>query len=345
MRKQFIGKWLSAASAGLAALCLFAVPCGAVAFAEVAEENDYAEKEDSFYSYVQNFTDLDQVNNAFHAYYLENALGSARSELVTDDPESTESHWYIADGEICRINDVKRDEISGNYETNQIAMLTFTREAYLNFELSVDYQRGNSGFWPVVGIRQLEEGKYYLDDGAGVFVQQNGTITLWGDDVISGPYEFSSVDGYDSGAWHNLQIRVLGNQLQVSVDYAPWASQNLPSEFYDTGYVSLISVNNETKFRNFRIKALPEPEEDKIENFDPLPEADSEDALSQLAGEVKDKDTLFEREGKVNPDLVYTEEVVRYEDIGGCSGSLSGAAGLAAAIALGAVVFSGRKKR
>lgn len=312
----------------LAAAVVLALTASAVSGRfSAAAENVYDEKGDEYYDYVQRFTDLAQINNAFHAYYLENALGSAKADTVSDDPATTESHWYIQNGELCRVNDVKTNPTTGRYETNQIAMLTFTKEAYLNFELSVDYRRGESGFWPVVAIRQLEEGKYYLDDGAGVFVQQNGTITLWGDEGVSGPYEFGSIDAYADSAWHNLQIKVLGNELEVSVDYAPYVKQSLPENFYDTGYVSLVSVNNETKFRNFRIKALAEPEKEAVKEFEPIAEADSDDALSRLAGEVKSKAELFEREGKINPDLVYTKEELRYENAG-CAGNAAGALAL-----------------
>lgn len=284
------------------AACLSAVIvlAGQITVARADESTDYSPKEDEFYHYVQKFDDVTSVNNAFHAWYLENALGSAKSEEVTADVNSAESHWAIDGGVLKRINDVKKDANSGKYETNQVAVLTFTKEAYLNFELSVDFKRGSHGFWPVVGIRQTEEGKYYLDDGAGVFVQENGTVTLWGDQVISGPYEFSVVEGYNAGEWHNMQIRVVGNELKVSIDNAPWATQALKEDFYETGYVSLCSVNNETEYRNFRIKALPEPEKAEVKDFEPVKEADTDDALSNLAGGVKSKDELFEREPQQN---------------------------------------------
>ena len=291
----------------------------------LAEETptDYVAKTDDYYSYVQKFEDVDAVNNAFHAYYRENALGSAKTEIVSTSATATDTHWYIEDGVLSRINNVQRDEDSGAYETNQVAILTFTKDAYLNFELSVDVKRGAEGFWPVIGIRQLEEGKYHLDDGAGVFVQQNGMITLWGDPVVSGPYEFATVSNYNDSQWHNLQIKVLGNTLYVSVDNAPWEEQALPSAFYDTGYVSLISVNNRSQYRNFRFKALAEPVQEEYGEFLPETEASTNDALSNLAGDVKDGEP-FEREGKVNPDLVYKEwqDVVVGDGEKGCNGSI-----------------------
>lgn len=292
-------------AAVLAAVTItFAWAAGATKPVARAEENDYANKNDEYYHYVQKFEDVDSVNNAFHAWYLENALGSAKAEAVTTDVDAVDSHWAIDGGVLKRINDVKKDANSGKYETNQVAVLTFTKEAYLNFELSVDFKRGAAGYWPVIGIRQVEEGKYYLDDGAGVFVQQSGKITLWGDQVMSGPYEFGIVDGYSDGAWHNIQIKVVGNELKASVDNQPWSTQALKEEFYESGYVSLCSVNNFSEYRNFRIKALPEPEKGGVKDFEPVKEADADDALSRLAGNVKDKNDLFEREpesSSVNP--------------------------------------------
>jgi hypothetical protein len=205
--------------------------------------------------------------------------------------------------------------------------------------LSIDYKAGSEGFWPVIGIRQLEEGKYHLDDGAGVFVQKNGLITLWGDPAVSGPYEFATAKNYDSTQWHNMQIRVLGNTLFVSIDNQPWATQALSDAFYEAGYVSLISVNNMCQYRNFRIKALAEPE--KVQNgvFLPEPEANTDNALSNLAGGVQEGD-LFEREGKVNPDLVYTE----WQDVVvGCSATMGiGAFGV---ILPGAIFLALKKKK
>lgn len=335
-------KYLVSVAAMLAAGMIFGK--GAVATVSADEAANPA-KPDSYYSYVQDFSDLAKVNNAFHAYYLENALGSAKAEQISDDPETKDAHWYIKDNTLVRTNDVAKDEDTGTFETNKIAMVTYTKDAFLNFELSVDYKRGDNGFWPVVAIRQLEEGKYYLDDGAGVFVQQSGKITLWGDQFVSGPYETHQLDNYADKEWHNMQMVVLGNTLSVSIDYSPYYDYALPEDFYDTGYVSLVSTNNESQFRNFRIKALAEPEEEKAGDFKPVAEADTSDSLSNLAGDVKDKAALFEREGKVNPDLVYTKEEKYTVTVGGegCGGALSSVWSLP--VAVGVLFLVGWKRK
>ena len=327
----------------LAAVTMAFAGIGISGTAARADDNDYAVKNDEYYHYVQKFENADSVNNAFHAYYLENALGSAKAETVVTDVNAVDSHWATDGGVLKRINDVKKDANTGKYETNQVAVLTFTKEAYLNFELSVDFKRGSAGYWPVIAIRQVEEGKYYLDDGAGIFVQQSGTITLWGDQVMSGPYEFGTVDGYSDGAWHNIQIKVTGNELKVSVDNQPWATQALKEEFYESGYVSLCSVNNQSEYRNFRIKALPEPEKPASKDFDPVKEADTDDALSRLAGEVKDKSELFEREPKSTGSKPAEESSGNTTESKGCKGSA--ACGAIFALPLAAALFVSKKRK
>ncbi|MBQ2713020.1 MAG: hypothetical protein IJF71_06520 [Clostridia bacterium] len=268
--------------------------CGSVATADGVAN---PAKDDNYYNYVQKFDDVNAINNAFHAYYLKNELqGTGVLEKVGTDPNAQDTHWYIKDNTAIRINNVEYSNLMGDaYETNRIAMLTYVRDAYLNFELSVDYKRGSAGFWPVIAFRQEGEGKYYLDDGAGVFVQQNGKITLWGDPDVSGPYETHMINNYKDQTWHNMQVIVLGNSVQISIDYSEWYTYPLNESFYNAGYVSLVSVNNQTEFRNFRIKALAEPEDEALGTYMPKPEADSEDSLSNLAGAVKPAEDLFER--------------------------------------------------
>ncbi len=311
-------------------VCLFAgalVGAGRVT-ASAAEGKDYDAKEDSYYQYVQNFTDLTAVNKDFSAFYRENALGSAQFELVGDNGAATDTHWYIDGGVLKRINGIDKDA-----DTNRVAILTFTKEAYINFEMSVDFKAGPTGFWPVVGVRQLEAGKYHLDDGAGVFVQQSGVITLWGDPAVQGPHNLSSIPGYKANAWHNMQIKMLGNTLSISIDNQPWVNKGLSADFYELGYVSLISVNNETEYKNFRIKPLVEPDKEPIKLFPPKEEANTDDALSSLAGEVKDKDELFEREDKVNPDFAGSESET------GCNGSVADVSAILLLTAVGCVIF------
>lgn len=303
------------------ALIAAALPVGAALSARAEEQS----KPDEYYTYVQDFSDAASVNRAFHSYYKAKALGSSKAEEVGTDPSATDRHWCLSDGALTRINDVGEDE-DGAFETNQIAILTFVKEAYLNFEMSLDFMSGGSKFWPVVGLRQVEEGKYYLDDGGGVFVQGSGKITLWGGQQISGPYEFGDVAGYSGKTWHNMRIVLLGDELSVSVDYQPWVRQSMKG-YYETGYVSLFSVNDYCKFDNFRIKALAEPEEEKVPGFAPVAEPDAENSLTKMAGEVKPASGLFEREGKQNPDFEKTEITVTREvtEEGGCGGSAENA--------------------
>ena len=143
MKNKILRKIFSLITVFGLTVCL-ASSISSVAFA--ADNEDYKAKPDEYYSYVQDFTDITSVNNGFNAYYLQNELGSGKPESVSTSTSATDAHWCIDGGILKRINDVKPSETTGSYETNQLAVLTFTKEAYLNFELSIDYKRGPNGF-------------------------------------------------------------------------------------------------------------------------------------------------------------------------------------------------------
>ena len=86
---------------------------------------------------------------------------------------------------------------------------------------------------------------------------------------------------------------------------------------------------------------MAEPEKESYGEFVPETEANTDDALSNLAGGVKDGEP-FEREGKVNPDLVYTEMQDVAVEEKGCKSSL----GLTTlGVMIPAIVFVAAKKR
>ena len=90
--------------------------------------------------------------------------------------------------------------------------------------------------------------------------------------------------------------------------------------------MSLISINNDSAYDNFKITELPEPETPELPDIPPVEEADTDDALGKLS--QKTDDTLI------------VERPVNYrkKEGSGCSSSIgagfaaagSAAAGLAA---------------
>ena len=201
---------------------------------------------------VETFDELTSVEEKFDFHFVSTQNARRGDEF--------EYSWTLQDGAVWRTGNV--DPAS---DTVNIAIMTYVGEVYDDFELSVDFKAGSlTSYWPVIGIRQQIPGKYYTTEGggAGVFMQQDGKITLWGP-IVSGNtlgnlYEANIPDKatYYSMMWHNMRIRAEGSSVQVFVDDIEVASVTVNSTDYARGYVSLTSVNNDCAFDNFKIRGL-----------------------------------------------------------------------------------------
>ena len=258
------------------------------AIAAGAETSETAEAGDALASYSQDFTDIESVRNDFSAYYVYDLGTESETDAIAED-ESGSGNWYLnndTDGspQITRKNLENGNALNGSDGTRHIRILTFTRQKFVNFELEVDFKRGAStAYWAGVAIRQLNEGKYFLEDGAGIFCQQEGTTTVWGTDGVGGPHEATPIAGFAPNAYHHLRVVCDGLSLEIYIDGALTMTRTLPRTFFRSGYVSLVSVNNDSSYKNFKIKELPIERLAEEEPQAPIPEADSEDSLSNIA--------------------------------------------------------------
>jgi len=206
--------------------------------------------------YTQDFSNLDSVNADFEAYYVYTMGGSSNPDTIYSSKDE-KARWYLEGNSLNRQS--LDNDIALNFGTNSIGVITFTKQKYTNFELEVDYKSGAlTYYWPVIGFRQNEKGQYHLTDGAGDFVQNGGKETLWGTDGVGGPYESGGIQGYVNNTWHHMKLRVEGISLAITVDSdnSTTYKRNLPSSFFRTGYLSLISVNNDCSFKDLSIKEL-----------------------------------------------------------------------------------------
>ena len=243
-------------------------------------------------TYTQTFTNIDEINRDFTAYY-QSAMGAASMMMDVGTDANAYTNWYIQNGELRR--KPLDDDIKNEFDTSSIAMLTLTKRTYVNFELTVDYKRDvNTFYWPVIAFRQSEPGQYYLEDGVGVFVQRDGKTTMWGGEGVGGPYESSSRGSYTDGAWHTLRLRVDGLSVNVYIDNdtTPAFSRNLPANMFRHGYITLTSVNNACAFRNLTIKELAVTDINTDNTQAPKPEANTSDALGNIAENVDEIDEL-----------------------------------------------------
>ncbi len=218
-------------------LCL----CGVSAFA-VAES---AESGESRYDNELSLGERSEIEENFDFHFV-----STQNARRTDKLDYT---WQVRDGAIWRVGN-----IDSNSDTVNIAIMTYTGDVFDDFELSVDIKAGSlTSFWPVIGIRQQIPGKYYTTSGGGtgVFMQQNGKITLWGP-LSNGIIEKEAAKNWLPMMWHNMRIVAQGTLVSVWIDDTLVLEQTLNSTDYVKGYVSLQSVNNDCAFRNFKIKSL-----------------------------------------------------------------------------------------
>ena len=210
-----------------------------------------AESEDLF-SYVADFNDVDAVNEHFAAFYLTQFMGALTPEQVGTEA-SPITHWVAKDGVLSRVGDIRPDEGSQN-----IAMLFFKDRRFLNFELTVDIMQGSDSIlWAPICIRTEEMGKHYAAEGCSFYFDVDGTFKTWGNGFHGGPFLIGRMDNYSPTAWHTYKITVSGSYMTIMVDDTTMLCR-LPAFFYHAGYVSILSVNNNTKVRNFSIRELPD---------------------------------------------------------------------------------------
>lgn len=325
--------------------CLFCAAIAAGIPAAFAAEGD---DEIVYPTYTQDFSDAAAVNEDFTAGYV-NALGNNTNieQVYNDGQGDGEGHWFInAEGQLER-----RGDINADAGTWRAAILTYNKQLYTNFELEVDYKQGTQTFWwTCVAFRQTEI-KSFFDDGAGIFVQQGGQMTMWGAVGVGGPYEKPAISDYDRDAWHHMRLRVQGNSAELYVDEYPVAEWTLNGSFYREGYVSLISINNDSMYDNFKLTELPEPEEPELPPIPPIDEADSDDALGNIAAAEDDK-LPVERPLDYQDDYTLSENGnggnggnENPPSRGGCGSSVAGGVGLLGAASVAASAAIIRRKR
>ena len=193
----------------------------------------------------------------FDSYYIADTAASMQGV-----PRDAAENWTIENGQLIRINDLGGNDGG----TNRVAVLTYTGQTFRNFTLSVDVKMGeDSIWWPVVTILQRENnGSYFLADGLGLFIQQSGVATVWGEGT-GNPIEGKSISGYKNNAMHNITVTVLNGHLSFYVDGALALEVEIPSGTASEGYISLMSVNNGSMFANLVLREIPESDISRLQ--------------------------------------------------------------------------------
>ena len=220
--------------------------------ANAQEVEPIAQTVEQTWDETETFDSVASIDENFDFYFC-----SSQNARRSDDFSYS---WDLKEGAAYRTGN-----IDSSADTVNIAIMTYIGEVYDDFELSIDFKAGSlTPYWPVIGIRQQIPGKNYTVDGggAGVFMQQNGKITFWGPIVngntLGNLYEqdIPDVASYYPMMWHTMRIFAEGSNITVYVDDVKVINLTVNATDYTKGYISLISVNNDCAFDNFKVRAL-----------------------------------------------------------------------------------------
>lgn len=222
------------------------------------------------------------------AFTMENS--TPRFETIGDEERG---HWFLDESEGAL---VRRGDLSEGGSTSNVAVLTYMTKQFVNFRATVEYRQGPTNWgWAALAFRQSDQGMTGMDDGAYCFVQRGGQASVWGRYCgSSNAIESQPIAGYDGNAKHTMTVEVIGNDLNLYVDGTLARAHTLPSSFYYEGYISLLSMDNDSAFYSLKIEELSEPEIAEKPEIPPVPAADTPDSLDQMA-DVKPFDELNER--------------------------------------------------
>ena len=196
---------------------------------------------------TETFDSVASIDDNFDFYFCSSQNARRSDEFAYS--------WDLQDGAAYRTGNVDTAA-----DTVNIAIMTYVGDVYDDFEMSVDFKAGSlTPYWPVIGIRQQIPGKNYTVEGGGtgVFMQQNGKITFWGP-ITNGIKEWDIPEkgNYYPLEWHTMRIRAEGSGVTVWVDDNVVANITVNATDYTKGYISLISVNNDCAFDNFKVRGL-----------------------------------------------------------------------------------------
>lgn len=204
-------------------------------------------------TYHNDMKTLEDLEDKFDPYFTQDAVHS-RADLPLS------GHWKAEDGMIRRINDINKEGATSN-----IAILVLRGHLFKNFECTYKTVFGDKNWgWTALGFRQQQPGNFFINDGAGVYLDMNGDTRMWGFMPELAEKVGGRVANFDVNKEYTVKVRLVNQDLSMSVDGTELLKLTLPESFLWEGYVSLQSVGNNNAFGDFTITKLndsgePEP--------------------------------------------------------------------------------------
>ena len=196
--------------------------------------------------FFDNADDLDD----FTAYYASEANPNVKGSgfKATDWREN----WALTDGMLKKLYNGNSDD------TKNIAMLVLNKQKYKNFELTVDFKQGEETYrWAMVGFGAKKMGEFALsEDGGRVhYLQQEGTVSGWGREFVTGwEYHevYSGLENYERNAIHRMKLTVIGKKVTIKIDDYEPVITDAPAD-YNGGYIYLAVNSNSALFDNLTV--------------------------------------------------------------------------------------------
>ncbi len=203
------------------------------------------------------FSSLSKVEKDFDAYHLEDASVSNKMVAV-----KVKDLWWINDKGY-----IARDEEKRSTETTDVAVLTYAKQKYTDFEVSFTYQQTWNRTGILIGTEkgkfplQVKDKKNVAAGGIMLFLEAEGHVNALGDFVSGYTHETevkqrvvsdgtgftneagSAADNVTALKMHKVKIVVKNKDLFVFVDDSKEYSMYLRlPDSYKGGYVSLFSA-------------------------------------------------------------------------------------------------------
>ena len=251
---------------------------GSLRIVEIDEETSDNDDEVSD-NYSIDFTSLSGVSNLksrFNSYYYKNV-----EREYTSSEGDISSQWMLAP-----TNRLTATSNSASSDYKNLSVLTYKSKSYKNFEATVSFQQSWSRFGIMFGT---ELGEFAYTGTKASDTSSKGGVLVYAE-AEGGRVAIGAVTGGSQPSFyrnatrlstftensvnecikekrmHTLTVRVLGNELTITVDDLPESSISIAlSDDYNGGYVSLVTnVSNKSGgFGGFGIKLLDEPDDDE----------------------------------------------------------------------------------
>lgn len=196
-------------------------------------------------TYHNDMKTIEDLEDKFDPYFLPTTKTPQADLPLT-------KHWAAKNGMIERINDINEEGATSN-----IASLVLRGHLFKNFECTYKMKFGDKNWgWAALGFRQQQPGNFFIEDGAGVYLDMNGDSWLWGFTQELGNPKGGRLANFDVNKVYTVKVRVVNNDLSMTVDGTELLKLTLPENFLYEGYVSLQSVGNNNAFGDFTITKL-----------------------------------------------------------------------------------------